>query len=100
MRPDKDPSDCAGEYAVNTVSPGKSEILITSIPFAVDKATIVERIGELILNKKIPQLVDRTRRIDNGTCVLPWSVKKRPIPIWPWRISSNTRHSKTISQST
>jgi DNA gyrase subunit A len=47
-----------GEYAVNTVSPGKSEILITSIPFAVDKATIVERIGELILNKKIPQLVD------------------------------------------
>ena len=47
-----------GEYAVNTVSPGKSEILITSIPFAVDKATIVERIGELILTKKIPQLMD------------------------------------------
>ena len=47
-----------GEYAVNTVSPGKSEILITSIPFAVDKATIVERIGELIVTKKIPQLVD------------------------------------------
>ncbi len=47
-----------GEYTVNTVSPGKSEILITSIPFAVDKATIVERIGELILTKKIPQLVD------------------------------------------
>ena len=47
-----------GEYAVSTVGPGKSEILITSIPFAVDKATIVERIGELILTKKIPQLVD------------------------------------------
>ena len=47
-----------GEYTVNTVSPGKSEVLITSIPFAVDKATIVERIGELILTKKIPQLVD------------------------------------------
>ncbi len=47
-----------GEYTVNTVSPGKAEILITSIPFAVDKATIVERIGELILTKKIPQLVD------------------------------------------
>jgi DNA gyrase subunit A len=47
-----------GEYAAHTVSPGKSEILITSIPFAVDKATIVERIGELILTKKIPQLVD------------------------------------------
>ena len=47
-----------GEYTVRTVGAGKSEILITSIPFAVDKATIVERIGELILTKKIPQLVD------------------------------------------
>ena len=34
-----------GEYAVNPGEQGKSEILITSIPFAVDKATIVERIG-------------------------------------------------------
>ncbi len=47
-----------GEYTVHTLGAGKSEILITSIPFAVDKATIVERIGELILTKKIPQLVD------------------------------------------
>jgi len=47
-----------GEYVVNTTEQGKSEILITSIPFAVDKSTIVERIGELILTKKIPQLVD------------------------------------------
>jgi DNA gyrase subunit A len=47
-----------GEYVVNTLEQGKSEILITSIPFAVDKSTIVERIGELILTKKIPQLVD------------------------------------------
>ncbi len=47
-----------GEYSVDTGSHGKPEIRITSIPFAVDKATIVERIGELILTKKIPQLVD------------------------------------------
>ena len=47
-----------GEYVVKTPEQGKSEITITSIPFAVDKATIVERIGELILTKKIPQLVD------------------------------------------
>lgn len=47
-----------GEYVVNTLEQGKSKILITSIPFAVDKSTIVERIGELILTKKIPQLVD------------------------------------------
>ena len=47
-----------GEYTVNAGEQGKSEILITSIPFAVDKSTIVERIGELIITKKIPQLVD------------------------------------------
>lgn len=47
-----------GEYEVNEFSQGKSTLLITSIPFAVDKSTIVERIGELIMTKKIPQLVD------------------------------------------
>ncbi|MFB3070967.1 MAG: DNA topoisomerase (ATP-hydrolyzing) subunit A [Nitrospirales bacterium] len=47
-----------GEFTVLQQSSGPSEILITSIPFAVDKATIVERIGELIGARKVPQLVD------------------------------------------
>ncbi|MDR4494660.1 MAG: DNA topoisomerase (ATP-hydrolyzing) [Nitrospirales bacterium] len=47
-----------GEYEVKDIGQGKSEILITSIPFAVDKSTIVERIGELIAARKIPQLLD------------------------------------------
>ena len=47
-----------GEYDVETRSGGKSEIVITSIPFAVDKSTVVERIGELIAARKIPQLLD------------------------------------------
>lgn len=47
-----------GEYEVKELGQGKSAILITSIPFAVDKSTIVERIGELIITKKVPQLVD------------------------------------------
>ena len=47
-----------GEFAVVPGSHGKSRIVVTSIPFAVDKATIVERIGELIAAKKVPQLVD------------------------------------------
>ena len=47
-----------GEFTVVPPSHGKSQIVITSIPFAVDKATVVERIGELIANKKVPQLVD------------------------------------------
>ncbi|MDH4194668.1 MAG: DNA topoisomerase 4 subunit A [Nitrospirota bacterium] len=47
-----------GEYEVTELGQGRSAILITSIPFAVDKSTIVERIGELIMTKKVPQLVD------------------------------------------
>ena len=47
-----------GEFTVEPHSRGKSEIIITSIPFAVDKATIVERIGELIGARKVPQLID------------------------------------------
>ena len=47
-----------GEFTVEPPGYGKSEIIITSIPFAVDKATIVERIGELIGARKVPQLLD------------------------------------------
>ena len=47
-----------GEFTVAPPTHGKAQIIITSIPFAVDKATIVERIGELIAARKVPQLVD------------------------------------------
>ena len=47
-----------GEYKVEQRAQGRSEIIITSIPFAVDKSTIVERVGELIGARKIPQLLD------------------------------------------
>ena len=47
-----------GEYKIETRSSGNSEIHITSIPFAVDKSTIVEKIGELIAARKVPQLLD------------------------------------------
>ncbi len=47
-----------GAFTVIPPAHGKSTIIITSIPFAVDKATIVERIGELIVARKVPQLID------------------------------------------
>ena len=37
---------------------GKKSIIITSIPYAVEKSSIVERIADLIIARKIPQLVD------------------------------------------
>ncbi|WP_447969519.1 DNA gyrase/topoisomerase IV subunit A [Nitrospira sp. M1] len=47
-----------GEYTIEERGQGQTEIIITSIPFAVDKSTIVERVGELIGARKIPQLLD------------------------------------------
>ncbi len=47
-----------GEYTVQVKPNGQAEILLTSIPFAVDKSTILERIGDLIVARKVPQLVD------------------------------------------
>jgi len=36
----------------------KKNIVITSIPYAVNKATVVERIADVIIARKLPQLVD------------------------------------------
>ena len=36
----------------------KNLVIITAIPYAVNKATMVEKIGALIADRKIPQLVD------------------------------------------
>jgi DNA gyrase subunit A len=40
------------------VSRGGKTIYITSIPYTVNKATLVERIGEIALGRKLPPLVD------------------------------------------
>ncbi|RMG43881.1 MAG: DNA topoisomerase 4 subunit A [Candidatus Dadabacteria bacterium] len=47
-----------GEWGVETAQRGKKFIVITSIPYAVNKATLVERIATLIIQKKVPQLLD------------------------------------------
>ena len=47
-----------GEYKVEPLSRGKRQIVITSIPYTVNKATLVEKLGGLILDRKLPQIVD------------------------------------------
>ncbi|MCP4804409.1 MAG: DNA topoisomerase IV subunit A [Proteobacteria bacterium] len=46
-----------GEYTTEKVG-RKNYIVITSIPYTLNKATLVERIGGLIIHKKVPQLLD------------------------------------------
>ncbi len=47
-----------GEWAVEEMSRGKQSIVVSSIPYAVNKSTLVERIAGLIIDRKLPQLVD------------------------------------------
>jgi DNA gyrase subunit A len=46
-----------GEWNIEKVA-RKAYIIVTSIPYALNRASLVEKIGELILARKIPQLLD------------------------------------------
>jgi len=47
-----------GEYKVETQARGKRQIVITSIPYAVNKATLVEAIAEHVVSRKLPHVID------------------------------------------
>lgn len=47
-----------GEWVVEEQDRGKRFIVVTSIPYAVNKSTMVERIANLIIERKVPQLTD------------------------------------------
>jgi DNA gyrase subunit A len=47
-----------GEWEIEEQARGKQCIIVTSIPYAVNKSTLVERVAGLIIDRKVPQLVD------------------------------------------
>ncbi|MFN8390975.1 MAG: DNA topoisomerase IV subunit A [Bdellovibrionota bacterium] len=47
-----------GAHKLEESSRGKDLIVITSIPYAIDKSALVEKIADFIISKKVPQLVD------------------------------------------
>jgi DNA gyrase subunit A len=47
-----------GEWTVETLPRGKRQIVITSLPYTVNKAQLVEKIAELVGGRKIPQVTD------------------------------------------
>ena len=60
-----------GEYKVETQPRGKRQIVVTSIPYAVNKATLVESIAEHVISRKLPQLLDvRDESTDDVRIVL------------------------------
>ncbi len=47
-----------GEWKLEERPRGGQNIVVTSIPYTVNKATLVSRIGEIITERKLPALVD------------------------------------------
>ncbi len=47
-----------GEWKTEERARGGQNVIITSIPYAVNKSTLVSRIGEIINERKLPTLVD------------------------------------------
>jgi hypothetical protein len=47
-----------GEWKMESGGKSGDKIIVTSIPYALSKATLVERIAEVIIAKKLPMLVD------------------------------------------
>jgi DNA gyrase subunit A len=47
-----------GEYKLESLSRGKRQIVVTSIPYTVNKGELVEQIAAEIIARKLPQVVD------------------------------------------
>lgn len=47
-----------GEWQIETLPRGKRQIVITSLPYTVNKAQLVEKIAELVSGRKLPQIID------------------------------------------
>lgn len=68
-----------GEYELEEPKRSERNLVITSIPYMVNKSSLVESIGQIIMDKKVPQLVDvRDESTDTIRVVLV--VKKEADP--------------------
>ncbi|MGE0489962.1 MAG: DNA topoisomerase (ATP-hydrolyzing) subunit A [Vulcanimicrobiota bacterium] len=60
-----------GEYEVEELPRKGQAIIIKSIPYMVNKSSLVEEIGQIIIDRKVPQLVDvRDESTDDVRIVL------------------------------
>ncbi len=46
------------DWKLENLERGKQAIIVHSLPYTVNKSQLVEKIADLIINKKVPQLVD------------------------------------------
>ncbi len=68
-----------GEYELEKLPRGKRQIVITSIPYTVNKAELVQSIGEEIVARRLPQVVDvRDESTDDVRIVLELKAEASP----------------------
>jgi DNA gyrase subunit A len=68
-----------GEYKLEEKKRGGTDIIITSIPYAMTKSSLVEKIAEVIISRKLPYLTDvRDESTDDVRIVL--EIKKDADP--------------------
>ncbi|HSD11781.1 MAG TPA: DNA topoisomerase IV subunit A [Candidatus Binatia bacterium] len=68
-----------GEYKVESLPRGKRQIVITSVPYSVNKATLVESIAEHVIARKLPHVVDvRDESTDDVRVVLELKSEASP----------------------
>ena len=59
-----------GEWKPEQLARGKIQIILTSIPYGVNKARLIEKIAEIIVNKKLPSLTDIRDESDENVRVV------------------------------
>ena len=73
-----------GEYEVEKAD-RRRRIVITSIPYGQNKARILERIGEEVRNRKLPQVTDvRDESTEDVRIVLELKQGAEPEPVMAW----------------
>lgn len=70
---------CRGEYEIEEGKRSENHIVLTSIPYQVNKANLVESIGAIIMEKKVPHLLD-VRDESTETIRVVLTVKKDADP--------------------
>lgn len=59
-----------GEWNIETLPHGKKQIIITSIPYAINKARMIEKVAEIIIAKKLAPLTDVRDESDENVRVV------------------------------
>ncbi|MEQ8906756.1 DNA gyrase subunit A [Ekhidna sp.] len=79
----------------DTTSTGREQIIITEIPYQVNKATMIEKTAALINDKKIEGIVDIRDESDKAGMRVVYDLKKDAIP----NIVLNNLYKQTALQS-